>query len=288
MSKDTKWRMAAGVAAVLPFSTVFEGGRVANPDVWLALLGAAWIGAACLGGLAAARLGRDGIGWAVVGMLCVGLPLVFVALAGRPSQAPQAQPIARVIPEAKGPMRLFSPTYHRTVVLPVLRERLRPGGEVGPSASVAGFSIGRAITLVFLELVLIILMVVGAQNYSSLVGKAMLALGAGGLLFLLIASTRAQLALEERPSLADLRLSPFLFMALLGLNVGLGLAFAYPAIWFFPLAVLGGATVGYLSGIFAGVWINYLGEMADSVELALTVGCMVLCMALIAILVVSV
>ena len=162
-------------------------------------------------------------------------------------------------------MKLFSPAFHRSVFLPLLFRKLKPKKKVDETS----ITFGLPFEYTILAVVAIAFMLFGFGNYPSMIGIIAGILGACGFAGLLFASIRSELASDQKPSLDDFRVCPFLFLVLFGITAGLFFASGYPVIWIKILAAAGGLIVGYFLGIPAGMYMPYLGWMGGIIEMVL-------------------
>jgi len=159
----------------------------------------------------------------------------------------------------------LSAAFHARFFPSVVWRRLRPRAQSNGSA----FANHIPIELPIVLLVCLALLLGGlpsAVERGSLVGWTASGLGLLGAAALLVQSVRAQLG--TRPTFDAFRLGVFAFFLTLGLTAGLTLGAGLRTGALRALAGLGGLAAGYLVGIGAGLWVQYLGWIAAWIELA--------------------
>ena len=161
-------------------------------------------------------------------------------------------------------IRLFSLTFHRSVFLPLLFRKFKlQKDEDGPSLGGVPFE------YTILAFLFIGGMVAGFMNSRTIIG---LIAGIGcflGFFALLVAGIRSQIQSDQRPTWENFRLTPFLFLILSGISVGLVLTEGSAGTGMKIVGVTLGMGMGYLLGIPAGLWIQSLGWMSAIIEVAL-------------------
>ena len=161
--------------------------------------------------------------------------------------------------------RFLSAAFHTRFFPSLVWHRLRPNAQAAGSGFANHIPIGLPIVLLIC-LVLLLGGLPSAVERGSPVGWAASGLGLLGAVALLVQSVRAQAG--TRPTFDAFRLGVFVFFLTLGLTAGLVLGTGLPAGALKVLATLGGLVVGYLVGIAAGLWVQYLGWIAAWIELA--------------------
>jgi hypothetical protein len=109
----------------------------------------------------------------------------------------------------------------------------------------------------------VILAVIGipsALTRGSLVGWILTVIGIGGIVALLIVSVGAQWG--NRPTYDDFLTGIFFFFVSLGILMGIALGMDRHSFWLGALVCPAGLVGGYVLGILAGLWLQYLGWMA--------------------------
>ena len=152
--------------------------------------------------------------------------------------------------------RFFSLEFHFRFLPGVIWRRLRGGSE----ADRPSFAHHVIIELPVLLVGCCVLLAIGvplALGAQPVLGWAMAVLGLGGIIFLVIHSILSRP--PGRPSFETFHVMVFLFCVLLGLTAGMIEA---PAPWLRLPCAAAGALAGYGLGIFAGLWVEYLGWIA--------------------------
>jgi len=151
------------------------------------------------------------------------------------------------------PPNFFSLAFHTKFFPALLWRRLRPKREEYQFPFQNHFPIELMILLAGSA----ILLAVGIPNRSSIIGWIMVGFGMAGIIALFIHSILSEVG--TRPSFAAFRPIIFSFFVVSGITAGSFFGFVEHSSW---LAVFGGLTgflVGYVVGIFAGLWLQYLG-----------------------------
>ena len=159
-------------------------------------------------------------------------------------------------------IKIFSLTFHKTVFLPLLLRKLKPIKDEEHSNLEIPFE------YTILAVSSLFSMVVGLINYQAIIGLIIGLLGATVFFSLLISSIRSHLQTNQKPTWEGFRLSPFLFLILLGITIGLVLSAGAGVV----IKIMGascGLIIGYLLGIPAGLWIQSLGWIRTIIEVAL-------------------
>lgn len=121
--------------------------------------------------------------------------------------------------------------------------------------------------------VLAIIGIPSAVN-GSVVGWILSILGVGGTIALIIISMIGQWG--ERPSYDDFLVGVFLFFVILGVFLGIPVGMDTHSFWYGFLTSLAGLIVGYVIGIFAGLWLQYLGWFAIVMNMLAAFGAIIL------------
>jgi len=155
--------------------------------------------------------------------------------------------------------KFLSLEFHARYFPAMLLGRLRLGGRAG-----TGFpsTFERYIAFVVC-LILLALGIPGAVSRSSIIGWIAVGIGTAGIVALLINSI---LSRKEPPSYDCFLPGIFFFFVVLGITSGI---FAGTLEHSLPLGLLvgsGGLIAGYLLGILAGLWFQYLGWLSAMVN----------------------
>jgi len=116
--------------------------------------------------------------------------------------------------------------------------------------------------------VCLILVVIGAPsvlNRGSVVGWILTILGAGGIVVLLAINVLASWG--RRPVYDDFLTGIFFLTVFLGIMGGTALGWGDHTRWLALFGGIGGFFAGYVLGIFAGLWLQYLGTIAVIVNM---------------------
>jgi len=105
-----------------------------------------------------------------------------------------------------------------------------------------------------------------ALTKGSVVGGIVGVLGSIGAIALIVQSIYAQR--ETRPTFEAFRVAAFAFCVVLGLTLGLVAGSGHHSHGLEACAALAGLMAGYIVGIAAGLWAQYLGWIGIWVELA--------------------
>jgi hypothetical protein len=104
-----------------------------------------------------------------------------------------------------------------------------------------------------------------AVNRGSVLGWILGILGFGGILASLIFSILSQLG--TRPSYDDFFIGIFFFFVFLGITAGLYIGKIQHSLFWGLLSGALGLSLGYVFGIFAGLWFQYLGWIGAIVDM---------------------
>lgn len=150
---------------------------------------------------------------------------------------------------------ILSIEFHAHFFPALLRNRLRP-----VKKAMAGFlpPIFEYMIAVFVCVMLLIFGIPGALR-NSLAGWVLSSLGALGIVALLINSIVSR---EDPPSYDDFLLGVFFFFVLLGVTAGIFAGALNHSLVLGFLVSAGGLFAGYLLGILAGFYLQYLGWMS--------------------------
>ncbi len=123
----------------------------------------------------------------------------------------------------------------------------------------------------------VVSIILGIYGFSAAIGSGSAIgwvcgiAGLGGFSYLLTASIRSTTG--TRPSFEYFRTIVFLFFVLLGLTIGLEMGNAYRLPYGLTLITgLSGLILGYVAGIYGGLWVQCLGWMASLLDLIALVG----------------
>lgn len=163
---------------------------------------------------------------------------------------------------AKTDMRpkFLSLEFHTRFFPAFLWSRLRPRDRVG-----TGFPSAVGLQVMFVVCcILVILGLPGAVSNRSFIGWILAGAGAAGILALLINSLCSR---REAPSYDGFLSGVFLFFVALGISAGVFVGTLEHSVPMGLLIGLGGLIAGYLLGIMAGLWFQYLGWLASMVNI---------------------
>ncbi len=150
------------------------------------------------------------------------------------------------------PPGFLSLKFHLRFFPHVLWNRLRPG-----KRAVSGFPSFEPYLALVICLTLLVIGIPKALIQRSLIGWVMAGLGAAGFLALLIQSISSWRG--ERPSYDRFLIGFFFFFIVLGLTAGVFVGALHHLPVLGLLVGAAGLLAGYLLGIFAGLWFQYLG-----------------------------
>lgn len=117
----------------------------------------------------------------------------------------------------------------------------------------------------FLCLILAAIGVPLVLNRGSIVGWILSIIGLGGISALFISSVFSQRG--NRPTYNDFLIGVFFFFLFLGTTVGIYIGTLEHSLSLGLLSGAGGLLFGYVMGIFAGLWFQYLGWIAPFVNM---------------------
>ena len=156
--------------------------------------------------------------------------------------------------------KFLSLEFHTHFFPSLLWSRLQPRERVQRGfPSTLEFNVSLAICCI-----LIILGIPSAVNNKSSIGWAVSGIGAAGIAVLLINSIVSH---KEPPSYDCFLSGVFFFFVMLGLTSGIFVGTLDHSLSFGLLVGAGGLIAGYLIGILAGLWLQYLGWLALIVNL---------------------
>ena len=151
--------------------------------------------------------------------------------------------------------RFLSVEFHARFFPRVLWGRLRPGERVG-----SGFTSFLPYIALAICLILVVIGVPNALTHSSTVGWIMLGLGLLGLVAIFIQSISSWWG--ERPSYEGFLVGFFFLFVILGLTTGIFIGTLKHSLALGLVVSAAGLFTGYLLGILAGLWFQYLGWIA--------------------------
>ena len=135
-----------------------------------------------------------------------------------------------------------------------------------------------------LPVMTVVSLALGIYGFATVIGSGTILgwvcgiAGLGGFSYLLTSSIRSTLGMH--PSFDYFRTIIFLFFVFLGFTIGLEMGFVYHSASGIKFIVsLTGLILGYVTGIFAGLWVQKLGWMAsllDIIAIAVIAGMIVL------------
>jgi hypothetical protein len=166
------------------------------------------------------------------------------------------------IPEKKmkteTPPKILSVEFHTCFLPALLWGRLRPKQQRTRSGFSSSLELYLALTVCG---VLVALGVPAALSHGAIAGWIAGGLGMAGILALIVNSISSRQG--QPPSYDDFLVGIFFFFIFLGLTVGIFFS-TLEHFHLFPSLVLGaaGLIAGYVVGIIAGLWLQYVGWMA--------------------------
>jgi len=159
--------------------------------------------------------------------------------------------------------KFISLKFHTRFFPGLLRERLRPREKKGTTFVSSGFMegmIGLAVSML-----LVALGVPSVVARGSIFGWIMTILGVGGIIALVASSVYFQWG--NRPSYENFQIGIFFFFMVLGLSSGIYAGFDKHSLLLGITAGTAGLIAGYGTGIFAGLWMQYLGWTVSVVNM---------------------
>ena len=169
------------------------------------------------------------------------------------------------------PPKFFSRDFHTTFFPQVLRHRLHLKKRESEGTTFT------STTEMFISLaVCVILAIIGIPSavQGSVLGWILSILGVGGTIVLVIISSLGQWG--EQPSYGDFLTGVFLFFVILGVFLGIPVGMETHSFWLGFLTSLAGLIVGYVIGIFGGMWLQYLGWFAIVINMIAAFGAIIL------------
>lgn len=156
--------------------------------------------------------------------------------------------------------KLMSIEFHARFFPSLLWNRLRPGERVG-----TGFPSTFERYIAFVAcLILLALGIPGAVSSGSIIGWIMGGIGAVGMVALVINSIVS--GSGAPPSFDDFLAGVFFFFVVLGITAGVFAGTLEHSLLLGLLVGTGGLIAGYLLGILAGLWFQYLGWLSAMVN----------------------
>ena len=150
--------------------------------------------------------------------------------------------------------------FHTRFFPSLLRSRLRLGHRAGTSfTSAVEFQIFFVVCFILLALGM-----PSAISHGSFIGWVVGGIGALGILALLINSIFSR---KEPASYDCFLIGVFFFFVVLGITTGVFVGTLEHSLSLGLLVGSGGLIAGYLLGILAGLWLQYLGWLASIVNL---------------------
>jgi hypothetical protein len=153
------------------------------------------------------------------------------------------------------PPKFLSLEFHLRFFPALLWSRLRPQQRQG-----TGFAPLSPIIIVFACILLVILGIPYAMSHGSVIGWILSGVGLAGIVALFINSIFSR---SGPPSYDGFLAGIFFFFISLGITSGVFIGALERSFALGLLAGAGGFVAGYGIGIFAGLWLQYLGWMAD-------------------------
>ena len=157
------------------------------------------------------------------------------------------------------PPKFLSFAFHAGFFPALLRGRLRPRERVGTGfTSIVEFYVSLAFCFI-----LVMIGIPKAVSDRSIIGWVVGGIGAAGIVALLIHSICSH---KDPPSFDCFLIGVFFFFVVTGISAGVFFGTLEHSL---PLGLLvgsGGLIAGYLLGILAGLWFQYLGWLASVVN----------------------
>jgi hypothetical protein len=156
------------------------------------------------------------------------------------------------------PPRFLSLEFHSRFFPQLLRARLQR-----KKRESQGTTFTSTTEMIISLAVCLILAIIGiplAWTQGAIVGWILSIAGVGGIVTLVILSVGGQGG--DRPTYDDFLTGIFLFFVSLGLFIGIPVGMDRHSFWLGMSASLAGLVGGYGLGIFAGLWMQYLGWLA--------------------------
>jgi hypothetical protein len=160
------------------------------------------------------------------------------------------------------PPSILSIEFHTKFFPQLLWSRLRP-----KKTEQEGIAFPPPMEFIMAPLVCVALAGVGlpwALNRGSIIGWILSIIGLGGLLAIFIFSILSQRG--NRPTYDDFLIGVFFFFLFLGITAGICIGTFKHSLSLGLLSGTAGLFFGYVMGIFAGLWFQYLGWMAAFVN----------------------
>ena len=166
----------------------------------------------------------------------------------------------------KPDIKIFSPAFHLSVFLPFLFRTIT-FQENQPAPHIRGVPYETTI----LTIIAMSCMVIGFVNIQVLVGLMAGLLGGCIFLLLLASSLLSQRRTGYEPTWASFRPTPFLFVMLAGMTIGLVVtqSFSEAGIGMKAVGAGFGLLIGYSMGVWAGFWFQALGWIHTIIEIVL-------------------
>lgn len=155
--------------------------------------------------------------------------------------------------------KFLSLKFHTRFFPALLWGRLRPGERAGTSFS-------SAVESYVLFVIIFVLLAIGiplAVSNKPVIGWVLAGMGAAGTVALLISSIFSR---KEPPSYDNFLIGVFFFFVILGLTAGVFIGTLKHSLTPGMLVGAAGLVAGYLLGILAGLWFQYLGWVASIVN----------------------
>jgi hypothetical protein len=151
--------------------------------------------------------------------------------------------------------RFLSLAFHSRFFPRVLWNRLRPKGRAGSGFYTFDHYVALAVCLV-----LVVIATPRAMHHKSIVGWILFGIGMLGLVFLFVQSIASEW--RERPSYDSFLVGFFFLFIAMGLTAGIYAGTHQHSLILGLLIGSAGLLIGYLLGIFAGLWFQKLGWLA--------------------------
>ena len=166
----------------------------------------------------------------------------------------------------KPEIKLFSFSFHTSVFLPLLFRTISfQENQLAPPIHTAPYE------YTILTIMAMGCMVIGFANVQALMGLIAGLLGGCTFLIMLVSSFLSQKRTGYQPTWDSFRLTPFLFLMLAGMTIGLVVtqSFSEAGVGVKVFGAGLGLLLGYLMGVWAGFWFQALGWIHPIIEIAL-------------------
>lgn len=167
--------------------------------------------------------------------------------------------------ETRKPPLFFSMEFHISF-FPALLWRLLHPKKRKYESTFAGHIVLEYPVLAVISIVAGVYGTTVALNSGSIIGWVCSILGLGGFIYLLTNSIRS--CKQIQPSYEYFRVIIFFFFVILGTNIGLEIGTVYHLNYGFRIIlVLAGFVLGYVAGMWSGLWFQRLGWIASLLDI---------------------